>query len=190
MNLLAYCALFCVDWVIYKYSLSRTGFLVIILLLILGILSKIRWVNNFICRISVYIQIIIFMITIVLCTFLKNTELYRILDNLMTGRLYYSVIQLSYLPRLFGRNINVFFDNSYSMMISRYGILLTLIFLYFYYKTAKVSFKFGNTSLSIIFIILSVNFIGESSMPNALINISLLFMAKYFFNEHDYLKPI
>ncbi len=179
--------LFLINYIVYTYSLSRTGFYSINLLLILCLLTKNRVLSKIILKLNMYIQFILLTFTIVICFFFNNTEFFYRLNRLLTGRLSYSRQQLLTTPNLFGYHFNskMLFDNSYSMILSLYGIIIATIMLFYYYKVSKTIYYKNNIVLGIIFFALSVNMFSEGYILNPVLNITILFMAKYFYREYQ-----
>lgn len=178
--------LFALNYGLYQFSYSRTGFYCVNLLLIITLLSKVRCIQKVLFKLAVYIQFILMAFTLLICTVFWPTNFVQHLNQLLTGRVYYSMLQFYYRIPLFGRNfqdVHLNFDNSYSMILTMYGLIITVVFLYGYYRVAREVERQQNIVLCIIFIILSVAMFLESYLPNTLLNLTLFYMAKYFYHE-------
>ncbi len=188
MGIFTLTALFGINYFIYQYSLSRGAFLAINLLLLLVFLAKFRIHKYLIVKSCACVQIMLLTFTILMATAFSHTAFFAKLDSLLTGRFTYVRLQFDETITLFGNNFadtNILFDNSYSMMLALYGIVVTIVFFYWYYKTAKVVQRYQNVTVAIIFIVVSVHMFIESYMPNAVFNITLLFIAKYLYGENS-----
>ncbi|MFL2100989.1 O-antigen polymerase [Desemzia sp. FAM 23989] len=186
-NLFYMIVLSIINIIFYLFSFSRTGLMSISILLVITYLMKKSSVfTDIIKKVTVYIQFLLFGSTIILSVFFADTTFVKKLDDLFTGRLYYAREQLKYMPTIFGRNFgntDILFDNSYSMLISVYGIVVTTLFLLSYYWTAKKLIKLNNNGLVMLFLIISITCFFESFMGNALMNFTIIIFAKNFFNE-------
>ncbi len=191
LNIVYFIVLFSINLLIYNFSLSRSGFFAINLLLLLILLSKNNFMQRVILQLAIYIQFILFTLTILVATVLQNTIVFTKFNLFFTGRFWYVFHQLEKPFTLFGYNfsgINTIFDNSYSYVLMVYGIVITVAFLYFYYKTAKVIYKNNNVILAIIFIIISLHMFIEGYIVYAIFNLTLFFVAKYLFGEMEVFK--
>ncbi len=187
----SYLLLFVTNYILYVYTFSRTGYYSVIFLIFLAILARIPALQTAILQMAIYVQIFLISFTILMCTVFNNTPLFRFLNDKLTGRLRFSVMQFRRQVNLFGNYFefsehrSIIFDNSYSMIIFLYGLIITFVFLYAYYKTAQhVSYK-RNMALAVIFIAISVYMFSERYLFSPMSNYSLFFMAKYFYNELD-----
>ncbi len=183
---MSFAILFGINFLIYQYSLSRASFFGINLLLALVFLSKYKIIQRIILQMSIYIQFILLGLTIFIPTILNETAIFNYLDRFLSGRLVFISQQLQEPFTLFGYNfsgINTIFDNSYSYILMVYGVVITVAFLYFYYKVAKVVYKNNNIILAIIFIIISLHMFIEGYIVYAIFNLTLFFIAKYLFGE-------
>lgn len=172
--------------VIYSLSASRTSYLIIIILLCFFYFEKFNLFRKIIKTMVPHLQTSLFVITLILAKYLNQTSIYKLLDSVLTGRLTYSTQQLVYFPNLFGHNFssdNILFDNSYSMLLSMYGLFVTFFFLYGYYMTAMYHKTLNNYTVIIILIMTSLLFFTESYLPNALMNYSIYIIGDVFFNK-------
>ncbi|HFR3672151.1 TPA: hypothetical protein ACHVEW_001927 [Streptococcus suis] len=169
------------NYFLYQQTLSRTSFYLVILILILFFFEK--FFQNIIQKMikyTKYIQPILLVLTVVLVKLLYLPFVQR-LDILFTGRLAYSAIALNYGVSLFGHPfsaVSALFDNSYSMILYNSGLILTILFMYAYYKTSESYIQKKDNATLILFIAISLLLFFESFYVNTLFNLLFFFIFK------------
>lgn len=174
------------NYIVYVLSSSRTGYIITLILLIaIFAVEKSRYARKILYGVLPYIQIMFTFVTFFIAKYLPGSSIYALIDKLLTGRFTYSTRQLDFFPNLFGHNFNssdILFDNSYSMMLSMYGIVISLIFTWGYWIIAKKITKNKNNMFMIILIMMSILFFAESYLPSGLMNFTIYIMGGYFFD--------
>lgn len=186
LNLIFLISICLLNYLVYTVSLSRTGFLLVnFLILCFFVVKYLKSFRAIFFWLVPKIQYLLLGGTLLLAIPLYSTPLVRVLDNMLTGRLYYSNQQLTSGISLFGKVLGkeILYDNSYSMMLSLYGVVISIIFFWCYHATAKQLVTQRNIRACLLMLMLSVYFFTESSLPSAMINYSIFFMAKWFFEE-------
>lgn len=177
-----------INYVFYNFSQSRTGYFNIVLLVVFFFLIKNIKIKRIMYFISKYIQIFLLIFTYILSILLYKVEFVSTINQLLTGRIHYSNLQFQQGISIFGRNFdgfNIIFDNSYSMILTMYGIIISFIFIYLYNKSIKYLIKYNVDSLVLMFLIFSVYMFTESYMVSSVINLTLLVFSKIYFNETE-----
>lgn len=170
----------------YNISLSRTGFFNVILALFFFVWVRTSGLKKVLYFFARQIQVILLLLTYVFAISLYKVPLVHQLDRLLTGRIYYSNLQIQRGISIFGRNFHgtdILFDNSYSMLLTMYGIFITFLFLYLYGTAVKRFVNAQLDSLILMCLVFSVYVFTESYMLSAIINLSLLGISKVYFGE-------
>lgn len=137
--------IFILNYILYKYTGSRTAFYLIDAFLIYQVIFKNKKpVEIFIKYFSKY-SFVLFLIFSLVTASLYNSNLYiQKLDQVFTGRIWYSKLLLeSYTVPLFGRESygSILFDNSYFYLIYKCGIVFTLLYALLMYLLVKYCIK-------------------------------------------------
>ncbi|CYV89371.1 hypothetical protein [Streptococcus suis] len=167
--------------ILYQQTFSRTSYYLTILILIFFYLERI--LPELIKKITdyaKYVQFALLVLTVILAKCIQLPIIQK-LDILFTGRIYYSAISLNYGTSLFGKPLSaipILFDNSYSLILYNSGLLMTVLLMYSYYKTASNHTLRNNKRTLIFFIMLSILLFSESYYANVLFNVTLFFSFK------------
>lgn len=185
INLVHYTFILLLNLLIYYASASRTGFYIIIIAVVVHLFSQLSFFKNVLRIVLPWLQIILTLITITLALNIQKPIVAR-LDEYFTGRLYYANLQFQYFPSLLGRHypseLNINFDNSYSMLFALYGIIVALLLHYWYCSTAVKIRKLSDFAPVFLFFVLSIIMFTESYYTNAVYNVTLFMTAIIFFN--------
>lgn len=176
---------------IYLFTSSRTGYFNVIVLILLFILMKTFLGKKIVYWFSLYAQFGFSIATYMLALVYYHTEFVQKIDKLLTGRLAFAHRQYISGVFLFGSNLEesgILFDNSYSMIFSKYGLLLTLVFLVFYYITVKDLIERRIDSLILFMGVFSIYLFTESYLPSAVVNLSWFVIAKVYFGQRAELE--
>ncbi|GGE24876.1 hypothetical protein [Streptococcus himalayensis] len=179
------------NFLIFSYSYSRTGFYMICLLFVGYYALQWKPVLKLLKIVVPYVQFFLLGLTLVLARLLGKSVIVQQLDIFLTGRLYYTHLQFQYPLTLFGRNYDgtgILFDNSYSMIVMLYGVILAIIVSLAYYKTARFTANYGSLATNFVLVMISLLLFTESFYMNTLFNITLFIIAKYYFRELDDLQ--
>ena len=185
ISIMDYCVILSINYFFFQFSASRTGYYSVIIAVLIHIISRSDLYSNILRKIVPYVQFTLSFITLLLAYLYNNTLIQR-LDILLTGRIYYSHEQLKYPLTLFGRDYSqtkIIFDNSYSMLFSEYGLIISGIFLISYFYVSKKVIHLKDFRYTYILLILSIVLFTESYYTNILYNISLFIVVKIYFND-------
>ena len=184
-----YLLIMLVNIIIYRYSICRTGFIAIVMLLFLHFIVK----NNQIIKKNISKVVLPLLLIVIFVSFFSGLmynkiELVNKLNSIVTGRIAYSNYYLTnYSASLFGHNIsndtNAIIDNGYILLYIQYGIVGSLYVLYIIYrivKNIKINLDYKKAVLIIMFLLYVLT---ESFLPNIFMNFTLLFCADIFFNN-------
>ena len=172
--------------ILYHFSVSRTGMIVTMLLIVLGVVSKFKKLNKIIVKLPIIIFIVLLMFSFATGMLYGKIGFMDRVNDILTGRVAYSHYYLqTYGFSLFGNNIkndtNASFDNGYLYMYIQFGIIglayLSILYLKIFKKIIR-EFDIKKAILSICFLIYIFT---ESFSPNIFMNIILLFAADTIF---------
>jgi len=189
MNLLKLIIMGFLNYSLYQFTYSRTGFLIIsISLFLFIILKKMDIFKKNIFKISKYSYIILLIFTIITSNLYGKYEFMNKLNELFTGRIYYNhyLFEKFNIPLIGSSKYlsYVTIDNGFVSMLFEGGIIIFIVISYFLFKTiSKLSMKnkYYEVFLILMFIIYSLT---ESNFLSASVNISLLLISEYIYNEN------
>ena len=180
------------NFILYKYTLSRTGFLIITVFLIVGyITKKSDKIKKILPNILNKVFIVSLLLGFILAFGYNKIEIVNKLDQVLTGRISYiaKLINNYNLPIIKYQNYeNILFDNGYVDLLYNGGILATLWLFYMQIKTNKYikeNALYKEALISMIFIVYSIT---ESYYMSSIMNISILFIAYQLFNKGEETK--
>ncbi|HEO2393826.1 TPA: capsular biosynthesis protein CpsH [Streptococcus agalactiae] len=175
------------NYLLYQYTFSRTGYYIVILFMVLIYVTKNSLIKRVFMKLAPYVQFFLLVFTFLSSTIFFNSNFVQKLDVLLTGRLHYAHLQLVDGLTPFGNSFketSVLFDNSYSMLLSMYGVVLTMFCMIIYYIYSK---KIIIIELQLLLFIMSIILFTESFYPSVVMNISWLVFGKIFC---DGIEPI
>ena len=179
-----YIVLIALNFFIYHFSVSRTGMIITLLLIVLTIVSKIKFktIQNIIIKIPVIIFITLLLISFITGLLYEKVDIMDKVNKLFNGRVEYSNYYLeTYGFSLFGNNIqndrNAIIDNGYLYMYIQFGIVGFLYLSMLYFKIFKKIKKDKDLRKAILTICFLIYIFIESFSPNIFMNIILLFAA-------------
>lgn len=181
------------NYILYNYTFSRTGFIVISIFLIFIILfKKIKFLQNIIIKIAKNSLIIFIVLSIIFALGYSWFEIVKKMDILFTGRIrYMNVLITNYTIPIIGSNDYnnvVLFDNGYFSLLYEGGILATIWFVLFSRKSNNF-LKKNNMYTEIIFVLFLLFYcMFESYYINIIMNPSLIFLAYSIFNENKQIQ--
>ena len=186
LNVISYILMLGINYFIYTFSISRTGFYSTILVVIVTIFLKKRLINKRIfyniCKIAIPFSI---LFTIITAFGYNNFEVIKGLDRLFSGRIFYSNYFLTYYNwNLFGRSLtndSNLLDNGYVVLMINYGIVVFLIYVLGYYKVIKKFIKLQMDKELLMICFFSIYGITEGFLPNIFLNLSLIFLSSLIF---------
>lgn len=190
IGLVWYALLMIVNFTIYKFTGSRTGFLVVILCVILSVFLYKTKLRDLIIKLLKYAYPALFVGTLIVgYLYGKSAVIYK-LDELLTGRIRYIGILLNTqkFPILggsqyFWRNEQILFDNSYIAMIYQSGLIA---FAWISYYTMKAIQKISNEKRYADFFLMTsfiLYGVTESIFASVSVNVSLLLLSQVVFDK-------
>lgn len=190
LKFIDYVLMFASNLFIYHYSISRTGFIAINLLIILCFISKlnINIIKKTIINSPKYVYIALLIFSFVSGMLYGKYEIFNKLNSILTGRLAYSNYYLSnYGFTLFGNNLatdtNAIFDNGYIYMYIQFGILGFILLTWFFFKIFNNVKNKKDIRKSILILLFLIYIFTESITPNIFMNIILFFSAPTIFKN-------
>ncbi|MBQ8833642.1 MAG: hypothetical protein IJ001_01790 [Oscillospiraceae bacterium] len=185
MRLLHYCALLICNLVLYKFTYSRTGVLLILVSILFDAGVKNFQIQKLSMRLLKNLYIWEFVLTLFVALAYGRIELLDGLNKMLTGRVWYMhTLLTNFAPPIFGSmeyNQYVNIDNGYISLLYQGGILAFVWFSYYVITLMKklyVENRVRDFFLVINFIVYSFT---ESFFPAISINISLLFLGEVIF---------
>lgn len=188
LNIFEYIAMIFLNFFIYNFSLSRTGMLVTLVLIILCAISKlkIKRLKNIIINAPLILFITLLLFSIITGLLYGKVDFINDLDKFLNGRIAYSNYYLqTYGFSLFGSDIrndkNALFDNGYLYMYIQFGIIGLIYLTTLFLKIFKDIKKKCNVKRAILVIAFLICIFTESFSPNIFMNIILLFAIETVF---------
>lgn len=189
------------SWILYAVTDSRTGFLVLLITILINILSKKKkLINNFFVRKGIILMPIIcsfFILSTSIFYSTSNKLLYE-LNSVLTGRLELSSRFLKmYNIKLFGQtiiegsNVNGSYlriDSGYISLLLGYGFIIFIIFIIAQISILKRYINSGNNREIALIISFLIYGITEVYIYNIFINISLIFLSDLLYKKESYYK--
>lgn len=192
LNVLDYLLVSIVNLFIYSYSLSRTGCVVVFIVLILMVISKIRIcsIRKLIIKSPKYIFLLLCIISFLFAYLYGKSALVTALDIPFNGRLRYSNYYiLNYGLTLFGNNItgdiNALFDNGYLYLYIQFGLLGLILISNLILLACKYAEKTNNVCQSVIIISYLIYIFTESFTPNIFMNNMLFFAIPMIYGNRN-----
>jgi len=184
------------NYILYKYSMSRTGFLSVFIILILTFIFKeftrrnisipkiLAWVVPFASLFSVY------------CSkyFSYNSNILVFINNLLQGRIsnsnyYWKLNGVSLLgQKLISNTTDLILDNSYVILWLNFGLIILIIFNILYVFTSYQLIKDNNYAGLLMIILFALYGVTEGFLSNIFLNISLVYFSILFYNKIDFFK--
>ena len=190
-----YILLVLVNFLIYSFSKSRTGFICT-----LGLISVHFFFNKIVkkpnakklCKMSLITLVFLMIFSYITGVFYGSNSIITKLDYFFNGRIRYSNYYLTtYGFSLFGNgkvltDLNSILDNGYILMFVQYGVIGILLVFGFLSRIIKSDFFKNDYNLFIISIFMFIYLFNESFTPNIFMNFILLFYSKILFKNNVY----
>ena len=187
--------------IMYKYTGSRTGLLMLIgLVFLLIILRKPKiFHNRIINKLCIFSPLISLCISLFMTILYGNNSAVNILNMMMQGRIYQNNLFFnSYGIKLFGQHIFESMDaNNYQVldcaymdMLICYGLLFTIIWILGSIVVIKYLYVNERYIEVAIMVVYSIYGISETFLPNCYLNVSLFLYAEclFYMIEHGKIK--
>lgn len=184
-----YLLLIIIDYALYRFTFSRTGFMIGVICIFLDFIIKNSKCRNIIMKALRYSYWIFLIMTFVVGILYTKVPALSRLDVIFSGRIQYiSVLLKSGFPQLIGSskyNSLVNFDNGYISLLYQGGILAFLWITYYITKAYKKAYneeKYKQYFLIFDFFLYAMT---ESFFMSIAVNISLLFIGNVLFKEKN-----
>lgn len=186
LKILDYSIIIVLNLTLYQFSVSRTGMIVTMLLVVFFLISKIKGVNKIIIKLPIIIFIILLIFSFATGLLYGKVRIMDKLNDILNGRVAYSHYYLqTYGFSLFGSNTkndtNALFDNGYLYMYVQFGIIGLAYLSILYLKIFKKIMKTLDVKKAVLSICFLIYIFTESFSPNIFMNIILLFAADTIF---------
>ncbi len=192
VNILSVSILGIMNFIFYNYTLSRTGFLIGMLCLILAILyKKSNAIRKVLFNKVNWVFIIMSVITFTTALLYGKWNTLYYIDKLFTGRIYYNNYFLTNIQiPLIGKNNygHLLIDNGYMSLVYNGGLLAYIWFIFMNIKTGELLKKEKCEKEALLMIVFCIYSLTESFYMNIIINISLLFFSWFIFNQSQTTK--
>lgn len=179
-----------INIVVYQFTYSRTGFIILTAYLILLYLTKnVSFIKKAIIKNLNLTFVGCIILSFVMAWGYGKFDIFYELNDILTGRIkYMSDVFKKYSIPIIGRGSykNILFDNGYFDLIYCAGLLPTIWFFYIQFKTNNILKEKNNISeclLKIFFLLYSMT---ESYYASVLMNPSLLFFAYFIFENKEF----
>lgn len=175
------------NYLIYQFTVSRSGFFILSIFLIYVYLTKkIKTINKNSKRLLNATLFFSILFSFIIAQLYGNNTIVNNLDVILTGRItYMSETIKNYQIPFFSTNKynNILFDNGYFDLIYNGGLLAFAWYMYNQVKTNKILAINNLEKEIIITFFLFIYCITESYYASIIMNISLVFFAFYIFSN-------
>ena len=190
LNVFHYIIIIGLNLIIYHFSVSRTGMIVTMLLLVFCMISKFRAINKIILKLPIVIFVSLLFISFATGLLYGKVGIMDKINDILNGRVAYSHYYLqTYGFSLFGNNAkndaNALFDNGYLYMYIQFGIVGFIYLSSLYLRIFKRIIEKIDVKKAILSICFLIYIFTESFSPNIFMNIILLFVAETIFLKNN-----
>lgn len=188
LNILEYVCMAIINYLLYRYTLSRTGMVIGMLAMIIGYsLTYLPITRKWIMFLARYSYIFLCLFSLGIAKIYNDGSLEK-LDVLFNGRLSYMHALVSeYRVPFFGMNKNYFtninIDNGFISLLYAGGAAAFFIISYLIISESNNLYKEKNYYSLMIILLISIYSLSESFLPNIFVNISLFFLAWRIYQE-------
>lgn len=177
-----------INYIIYMFTYSRTGYYIVFLYLIFEYImkktEKIR-IKEFFSKFIKYVFVIFSISSILVAQYYQKNEIVDMLNELLTGRIRYMNILIENYPIPIIGSVSyhniVTIDNGFFTLFYEGGLIATIMFGYLAYKTGEILEKKKMYSeIFFVFFVMCYALFENFYMSMAL-NPTLLFFALYVF---------
>lgn len=182
------------NFLLYNFTYSRTGFLIVtIYLIFIYVMKKSNKLMHILPKLLNITLVICIIISFALAIGYSKIDFITKMDRLFTGRIkYMNMLWRNYSIPIIGQEIypHILIDNGYFSLIYQGGLLAFIWYIYIAFKTNKYIVANKKNTEMIIIITLYIYCIFESYYTNILMNPSLVFFAYYIFKDKKELNSI
>ncbi len=185
--------LFALSCVIYKYSTSRSGFIMGSIAILLGCFLKViarrkkmtKWLIRLLCMGMIAIVLLSFTVPLFYDGNYWGNNPAGILNRLLTGRIGHAhTVLTSDTVTLFGnsKNLSAFIDNAYVFLLMKYGIIMSAVICIVYIVAIKSMVHRGDVyGVYITFLFVLYGY-TEQFFINSFMNYSFIIVGNEIFN--------
>lgn len=183
-----YCTIFILGIIMFYFTFSRTGFLILVFSLLLMLVRNNQMVVKVLKVFPMMVVAFSFILPFIYANYL--TPILESINKLLSNRIFLSKEFMTYFkPNLFGQFVDditgydgwyLKCDNSFVLTLCTYGIIIFAFLLIVTFLIYKL--KIENIELCLICIFYLYGFM-ESLFLNVTFNFSLLFLSTYLFNN-------
>lgn len=186
-----YVFIIAIDYAFYRFTYSRTGFLIGIVCVLFDFAIKNDKIRKFLMLIFKNSYWLFFALTVLGGLLYGKTALLSKLDTILTGRLQYiSILLKTEIPPLIGSNkYNTFvnIDNGYIALLYEGGLIAFIWFSYYITRAIKKAYRDENYKKFFFVLDFMLFAMTESFFPSVAVNTSLLFVGDILFNKKQVL---
>ncbi len=193
INLANICLIELLNYILYKFTYSRTGFVILTTFLMIAfILKNSTKFKKILPKCLNFIFLTLIIISFIFAIGYDKMEVINKIDILLTGRIKYTSILINnYFPPIVKNQVytNILFDNGYFDLIYNGGLIATIWFIFMQIKTNKIIAKNNLYKEALLIFIFLIYSITESYYISSVMNIGILFIAYaiygYFPNSYE-----
>lgn len=186
-----YVFIIAIDYAFYRFTYSRTGFLIGIVCIFFDFAIKNGKIRKFLMQIFKNCYWLFFVISILGGLLYGKISLLSKLDAILTGRIQYiSILLKTTIPPLIGSNkynVLVNIDNGYIALLYEGGLIAFIWFSYYITRTIKKAYRDENYKKFFLILDFMLYAMTESFFPSIAVNVSLLFVGDILFNKKQVL---
>lgn len=189
INLKNICICGILNYILYKYTYSRTGFLLLgVFLIIAYFTKKSKKIQEKIPKCLNIIFLCSILIGVILAYGYGKFEIVSKFDTILTGRIkYLSILIKNYFPPLIKIHSyqNILFDNGYFDLLYNGGILATIWYIYMQLKTNSIIREKKMYTEALVIIIFMIYSITESYYASSIMNIGIIFFSYALYSSSN-----
>lgn len=193
INLANICLIELLNYILYKFTYSRTGFVILTTFLMIAfILKNSTKLKKILPKCLNFIFLTLIIISFIFAIGYDKIEVINKIDVLLTGRIKYTSILINnYFPPIVKNQVytNILFDNGYFDLVYNGGLIATIWFIFMQIKTNKIIAKNNLYKEALLIFIFLIYSITESYYISSVMNIGILFIAYaiygYFPNSYE-----
>ena len=187
MNLFLVAIIAMLNHLLFSFTLSRTGYLMVLITLALSLIIKSGKFQR-IFRFGFYC----FYPTVLVASFLTAYfytpgGVLGTLDRLLTGRLLLAhMAMMNYVPAIFGnaQNVGITLDNGYIRLLYEGGLIPFMWFVYYTMKLNAFLYRADKQKEQFLFFLMNIYAITEGFWIAPSVNLSILLIGQVLFCEH------
>lgn len=189
INLKNICMCEILNYILYKYTCSRTGFFLLSIFLVIAYFTKnSKKIQEKVPNHLNAIFLCSILIGLVLACGYGKIEIISKIDSILTGRIRYLAILIkNYFPPIIKVHSyqNILFDNGYFDLLYNGGILATIWYVYIQLKTNRIIKEKKMYKEALVIIIFMIYSITESYYASSIMNIGIIFFSYALYSSNN-----